>query len=174
MVENVSAAVWAYEVSGFRVVKRWFDRRTRDPEGRRSSPLDDLVATRWEPEWTEELVDLLNVLTFLIELEPDQGELLTQIVEGPLVTTEELRDAGVLPSVHRADQGSPGPREAHARDSSDCSHRRQDRARRQCFGRSPPGRPLRHSREPDRRTAQHFPSWDGKRLGSSLNHPAAG
>jgi len=98
VIEGVPEPVWDYEVSGFRVVKRWFDRRKREPEGNRSSPLDHLVATSWEPEWTEELIDLLNVLRLLVDLEPQQADLLDQVLAGPMVTTEELRAAVVLPS----------------------------------------------------------------------------
>jgi hypothetical protein len=87
-----------YEVSGLRVVKRWFDRRKREPEGRRSSPLDDVVATSWEPEWTAELIDLLNVLTLLVELEPAQAALLDVVLQGPMITSHKLRADGVLPS----------------------------------------------------------------------------
>jgi hypothetical protein len=38
-----------YEVSGMPVIKRWFDRRKRDPEGKRSSLLDDIVDQAWSP-----------------------------------------------------------------------------------------------------------------------------
>ncbi len=90
--------MWNYEVSGFRVVKRWFDRRKREPEGNRFSPLDDMVATSWESEWTEELINLLNVLRLLVELEPRQAELLDRVLAGQMITAQELRAAGVLPS----------------------------------------------------------------------------
>jgi hypothetical protein len=96
-VAPVEPTAWAYEVSGMRVVKRWFDRRKKDPDGRRSSPLDDLVPRRWEASWSTELLELINVLTLLADLEPEQEQLLDAIAEGPLVSVADLTDAGVLP-----------------------------------------------------------------------------
>ena len=96
-IAPVSAAVWEYEVSGYRVVRRWFAFRQRAPRGRRSSPLDEVTATEWRADWTGELLDLLNVLTLLIDLEPAQAELLERIMDGPGIPVEELTACGVLP-----------------------------------------------------------------------------
>ncbi len=96
-IAPLAPEVWRYEVSGMKVVKRWFDRRKREPEGRRSSPLDDMVASTWDPDWTTELLEVLSVLTLLVELEPDQASLLDRILDGPLVTVADLTAAGVLP-----------------------------------------------------------------------------
>ncbi len=100
-ITPVEPNVWAYEVSGMRVVKRWFDRRKKDPDGRRSSPLDALVPTTWDPAWTTELLELLNVLTLLVDLEPAQADLLARIAAGPLVTVADLTTAGLLPVTGR-------------------------------------------------------------------------
>lgn len=100
-IEGVSPAIWEYETSGFRIVRRWFSQRKREPDGRRSSPLDDLVATSWSPEWTAELVDLLHVVGLLTELEPDQAALLNDILEGELLDVEDLKAAGVFPVANR-------------------------------------------------------------------------
>lgn len=79
-VAGVPVGFVELKAPGKGVVRRWFDRRKREPEGRRSSPLDDVVARTWEPEWTEELIDLLNVLTLVVELEPTQEALLARVL----------------------------------------------------------------------------------------------
>jgi hypothetical protein len=101
-IAPVLPAVWNYEVSGVHVLKRWLDRRMRAPDRRRSSPLDDIVATSWEPDWTTELLDQINVLTMLVELEPAQAEVLDKVVSGPLITVDDLTHAGI-----GADRRSP-------------------------------------------------------------------
>jgi len=111
-ITPVEPAVWAYEVSGMRVVKRWFDRRKKDPDGRRSSPLDGLVPTTWDPAWTTELLELLNVLTLLVDLEPAQADLLDRIAAGPLVTVADLTTAGLLPVTARPTIEQPLRRQA--------------------------------------------------------------
>jgi hypothetical protein len=52
----VSHAVWAFSVSGYRVVNGWLRRRLRRTG---KSPLDAIGASRWEPELTRELLELL-------------------------------------------------------------------------------------------------------------------
>lgn len=93
----VPQAVWDYHVSGMPVVKKWLGYRIKDPKGQRSSPLDHDNALAWPPHLTDELLDLLNVLGLLVELELEQTDLLKRIVEGPLITVEELMTAGVIP-----------------------------------------------------------------------------
>jgi Type ISP C-terminal specificity domain len=96
-IAPVPAAVWEYEVSGRRVVKKWFEYRKRNPTGRRSSPLDNINAEFWARSMTTRLLELLNVLGRCVALEPRQSTLLDQILNGPLVTYEDLEGAGVLP-----------------------------------------------------------------------------
>jgi len=91
----VTAAAWEYETSGYKLVRRWFNKRKREPEGRKSSPLDDVVARGWDPAWTTELLEMLNVIELLVELEPDQDELLERIVNSPLISAADLTSAGV-------------------------------------------------------------------------------
>jgi len=93
----VAKAVWEYEVSGYPVLRRWFGRRKRQPEGRRSSPLDHVTAHSWNPVWTSELLDVINVLTLLVGHEPEQALLLEEIASGTVVTFPSLRASGVLP-----------------------------------------------------------------------------
>jgi hypothetical protein len=110
-ISHVTRAMWDYETSGYKIVRRWFGKRKRRPEGRRSSPLDEIVASTWDPDWTSELVDLLNVVALLIELEPVQDALLDDIAGGPLVTVEDLLASGVLPAAIRPRVEQP-PRQA--------------------------------------------------------------
>lgn len=103
----VEPAVWAYEVSSMKVLKHWFDRRKREPDGRRSSPLDAVVNTTWDPDWTSELLETLNVLTLLVDLEPTQAALLERITSGPLITVDDLVRGGVTVA-ERPTPAAPG------------------------------------------------------------------
>jgi hypothetical protein len=101
-VENVTPEMWAYEVSGKRVLWHWFSYRRRDRsrpiigDRRPPSPLDSIQPEGWLPEYTTDLLDLLNVLGRLIALEPPQADLLNRICAGPLRSVEELRAAGAF------------------------------------------------------------------------------
>jgi hypothetical protein len=96
-IDRVPPQVWAYEVSGWRVVKRWFEYRKRTPRGRRSSKLDHVVPTRWHPDYTTELLNLLQVLQRLVDLEPVQAELLDRICAGAQIAEADLEAAAILP-----------------------------------------------------------------------------
>ena len=93
----VSPAVWNYEVCGTHVVKKWFEYRAKKPRARRSSSLNDIVATRWD--FTNDLRNLVAVLHGCVLLEPQQAEVLQAVLDGPLLTTSSLEDAGVLPPI---------------------------------------------------------------------------
>lgn len=101
-VEPVSPEVWAYEVSGKRVLSHWFSYRKANRErpvmGDRRAPsaLCDLQPDHWLPEYTTELLNVINVLGRLVELEPAQAQLLGQICASPTITTNELRAAQAL------------------------------------------------------------------------------
>jgi hypothetical protein len=97
IIAPVSPEAMAFEVSGMLVVKHWFGYRKKNPDGTRSSPLNDIVATTWTPAMTTELLDLLNVLELCAALTPKQDELLAKIVSGPLVTIDDLVSSGVIP-----------------------------------------------------------------------------
>ncbi|MEO7027562.1 MAG: type ISP restriction/modification enzyme, partial [Caulobacteraceae bacterium] len=85
-IANVSPAVWAYEVSGKRVLTQWWSYRREDrskpPMGDRRppSPLSAIQPTAWLPEYTTELLNVLRVLTRLVALEPAQDKLLGRIL----------------------------------------------------------------------------------------------
>ncbi|MGH6926543.1 MAG: type ISP restriction/modification enzyme, partial [Propylenella sp.] len=101
-VENVTPAMWNYEVSGKQVVWHWFSYRKRDRskpiigDRRPPSPLDQVQPDNWLPEYTSDLLDLLNVLGRLTALEPRQADLLERICDGPLLSRDELAKAGTL------------------------------------------------------------------------------
>jgi hypothetical protein len=91
----VEPAVWDYTVGGKNVLKSWFNYRKSDPGGKKTSPLDNIHASSWDPAWTTELVELLTVLTRLVDLEPQQADLLERVVTGPILTMDALTTAGV-------------------------------------------------------------------------------
>lgn len=97
--DRVSPAVFAYEVSGMQVLTQWFSYRRRDRsrpligDRRPPSPLGDIQPEGWLPEYTDELLNVLHVLTRLVSLEPAQADLLRRIVEGRLHAVENLKAA---------------------------------------------------------------------------------
>jgi hypothetical protein len=101
-VENVTPEMWAYQVSGMNVLRQWFSYRRRDRsrpmigDRRDPSPLASIQPDHWLPEYTSDLLDLLHVLGRLIALEPKQVDLLQRICDNPLLSAEELRNAGAL------------------------------------------------------------------------------
>jgi hypothetical protein len=90
-VDNVTPAMRNYEISGKTVLDQWFSYRRRDRtkpmigDKRPPSPLEKIQPDGWIAEYTEDLLNLLNVLGRLIALEPRQADLLDCIVAGPLV-----------------------------------------------------------------------------------------
>ncbi|WP_128092173.1 hypothetical protein [Streptomyces resistomycificus] len=61
---------------------------------------------------------LINALGLLVALEPRQARLLDAVSKGPLITTDDLRDEGILPipayaskepKPPRLSRRSPGP-----------------------------------------------------------------
>ena len=88
-VENVTPAMRTYEISGKNVLDQWFSYRRRDRtkpligDKRPPSPLEKIQPDGWLAEYTEDLLNLLNVLGRLVALEPRQADLLDRIVAGP-------------------------------------------------------------------------------------------
>lgn len=99
VIAPVDPRVIDYEVSGMNVLRKWFGyRRATRPQARgEQSPLDDIRPTSWPPEYTSDLLDLLNVLTLLVEIEPEQADLLETVMAGQRITVDDLTTAGVLP-----------------------------------------------------------------------------
>lgn len=101
-VDNVSPAMWAYEVSGKPVLHQWFSYRKFDRsrpvigDRRPPSALDRIQLDHWPAEYTSELLNLLHVLGRLIALEPRQDDLLERIVTGELIDAQHLAEEGAL------------------------------------------------------------------------------
>ncbi|CAN5858007.1 hypothetical protein BH23GEM5_BH23GEM5_16730 [soil metagenome] len=101
-VESVAPQVWNYEVSGKQVLRQWFSYRKANRErpiiGDRRPPskLGDIQPDHWLAEYTTELLNVLHVLSRLVELEPAQAELLEQVCSGPTISADELQIAGAL------------------------------------------------------------------------------
>jgi hypothetical protein len=101
-VDNVDPKVWFYEVSGKQVLPQWFSYRKANRERpiigdrRAPSPLGDIQPDHWLPEYTTELINVLNVLSLLVQLEPAQAKLLEKVCSGSLISVDELRSAGAL------------------------------------------------------------------------------
>jgi hypothetical protein len=101
-IDHVSEAVWKYQVDGKQVIPQWFSYRKRDRskpsmgDKRPPSPLQAIQPDRWLAEYTTDLMNLLNVLTLLVELEPQQAALLDKVCNGALLTETELRAADAL------------------------------------------------------------------------------
>lgn len=91
----VSEKVFAFETGRRNVLKSWVAYRSKEPAGLRSSPLDDINPVAWEHAWTKELIEVLTVLTRLVELEQKQCELLEEVLASPLVSSIDLAAAGV-------------------------------------------------------------------------------
>jgi hypothetical protein len=89
-VEDVAPEVYGFEVSGFFPVKSWLGFRQKNRRGRKSSPLDGIVPSKWTPDLGRELLELLWVLEKTLEIYPEQEELLQKVLEGPLFTVDEL------------------------------------------------------------------------------------
>ncbi|HEX5527666.1 MAG TPA: type ISP restriction/modification enzyme [Solirubrobacterales bacterium] len=91
-VSHVPAEVWDYTVSGYPVVRRWLEHRTKRGRGRgrHTSELDDIRPAGWNDSWNDELLDLLRALAASCELRPEQDELLARICDGPLIAASSL------------------------------------------------------------------------------------
>lgn len=101
-VSRVTPEMWTYEVSGKNVLRHWFSCREKNrakpiiANRRPPSKLNEIYPDHWLAEYTSDLIDLLNVLGLLVELEPQQADLLERICSGDLLSRETLEDAGAL------------------------------------------------------------------------------
>jgi hypothetical protein len=101
-IDGVIPQVWDYDVSGKQVLLQWFSYRRANRERpvigdkRPPSPLGDIQPDHWLPEYTTELLNVLHVLTLLVELEPQQSLLLEKICSGPTISINDFISAGAL------------------------------------------------------------------------------
>jgi hypothetical protein len=96
-ISPVSSAIWDYEVSGRRIIEKWFGYRKRHPGGRRGSPLDDITPAFWPPHYTSELLELINVLGRCVRLHSQQDRLLNDIWLSPMIRVADLIYEGISP-----------------------------------------------------------------------------
>jgi hypothetical protein len=76
-----------------------------EPTGRYPTELDAITLGRWDGAMIKELLNLLNVLGFLIELAPAQQAALDQILRSPRINIDELIASAAVP----APPGTAGP-----------------------------------------------------------------
>ena len=86
----VAPAVYAFEVSGLKVVQSWLRYRMKNGAGRKSSPLDDIRPARWTARFTTDLLELLWVLEATVALYPEQADLLRAVVAGRCLRADDL------------------------------------------------------------------------------------
>lgn len=97
-IGRVPPTVMAFSAGGFPVVSRWIARRLKNPKFRRkTSPLDDLNCERWTARMTDELLELLTVLGECLEVGRRQAAALSRVLEGPMISRDELLRTAVLP-----------------------------------------------------------------------------
>ena len=72
----------------------------------------------WPTEWTIEFIDLLTVLTRLVDLEPEQAKLLDDVLASDVLTMDALAAEGVRWPAGPADRKPRYglPNEQHAMD----------------------------------------------------------
>ncbi|MBU1224015.1 MAG: N-6 DNA methylase [Gammaproteobacteria bacterium] len=105
LFKPVTQAVWEFEVSGLKVVQSWLGYRMKCRKGKKSSPLDDITPSGWSPEFTSELLRLLQLLEETLEIYPQQKTLLEQILKSRLLSAKQL---GVPPAEYRKPPANSG------------------------------------------------------------------
>jgi hypothetical protein len=98
--------VYAFEVSGLKVVQSWLGYRKKNPKGKKSSPLDEINPDRWPSEFTSELLELLWVLEATIAQYPAGAKLLSAVVKGKCFKADELPP---VPDAARKPPARPTP-----------------------------------------------------------------
>ena len=88
--EPVRPAVWAFEVSGLKVVEAWLAYRSRAGAGRRRSNLDRIRPRSWTAAFTRELLELLWVIEATLAGYAEQSRLLDAVLNGPLIDAVDL------------------------------------------------------------------------------------
>ena len=66
------------------------------------SPLQAIQPDHWMSAYTTDLLDLLHVLTLLVDLEPEQAILLDKACNGALISEAELQAEGALGAIAAA------------------------------------------------------------------------
>lgn len=84
----VSPEVWEFEVSGLQVLRSWLGYRMKDRKGKKSSPLEDIRPTQWTQ--TDELLRLIAILDYTVQVTPTAAKLLDDILASPLIPATDL------------------------------------------------------------------------------------
>ncbi|MFF2407875.1 type ISP restriction/modification enzyme [Streptomyces sp. NPDC058092] len=92
-ISPVPAGAWEFRVGGVRMLELWFERRTAAAGAQDMDGLEAVRPRAWPQEWTSELLELITVLALLDGLRPRREGL----TDGPQITADDLRAAGVLP-----------------------------------------------------------------------------
>lgn len=107
---GVSQKCRNFAIGGRNVLDSWFGYRRRDPAGKRSSALNEILPARWDPRWSIELTELLAVISQLIEMEDPQQSLLEEVLGASKLGRSDLEGAGVSWPVSPAGKGDRAPR----------------------------------------------------------------
>lgn len=86
---SVAPEVWAYGVSGLRVIRSWLGYRMKERTGKRT-PLDHVQPERWTTELTEELLRLVWIIERTVEIGQRQVDLLDRILPSDLLLAADL------------------------------------------------------------------------------------
>lgn len=86
----VSRAVWEFDVSGYKVVQRWLGNRMYEPEGKKSSPLDEIFLEAWPHDFTREFLELLWVVEHTIEAQETLESIFRDVLASELISASEL------------------------------------------------------------------------------------
>ena len=99
VISPVGEAIWQFEVSGLKVVSSWLGYRMAVRKGRKSSVLDEVRQNHWDS--TDELLGLLSILEYTLQVTPFASALLERVVEGSLI------GADLLPIPSDAERSAP-------------------------------------------------------------------
>jgi hypothetical protein len=83
----VGPEVWAYSVSGYRVLPSWIRRRL---VARGRSELDAIQPAAWSTALTHELLELIWLLERTLAIEPAQDRVLAEVASGGCIEREAL------------------------------------------------------------------------------------
>ena len=90
--------IYNYEVGGLKVIDKWLAYRvTRCRQGE-VVKLDHIRAGGWSADMTRELLDLITIITAIVDLAPEQMRILATVLASPLITESDLHRAGLLPA----------------------------------------------------------------------------
>ena len=82
--------MYAFEVSGLKVVQSWLKYRMKKGAGRQSSLLDHIRPAYWSSQFTTELLELLWMLEETMAIYPEQEILLQAVIGGDCFQADEL------------------------------------------------------------------------------------